>query len=166
MKLLSKLDLYIERVLGVCNGIFVLAMFAIVNIQVLIRYVFRGNLGMLSDLPVYLLVYAVFFSASLAVKHDDHIKIEIIDSLIKNRTVLRAIQSCLKLLMFLAMAMFCYHCFIHEINLINTGNTDPATKIPYWVLNIILPISSTLMTVYYGVNTIKSFKRIKGGADN
>ena len=166
MNFIEKLDNCIEKVLGFTNGIFVFAMFIIVNIQVLIRYVFQGSLGALSDIPVYLLVYAVFFSASLAVKHDDHLKIDIIDTLIKNKKVLLVLKTILKLIMFVVMILFCFYCWRHEINLFMVGNADPATKAPYWVLNIIMPVASTLMTFYYGLNTYKSVRAvIKGGAD-
>lgn len=164
--MIKKLDFYTEKVLGILNGIFVFAMFVIVNIQVLIRYVFQGGLGAISDITVYLLVYAVFFSAVLAVKHDDHLKIDIVDSLIKNKKALEILRTVLKLLMFVAMIIFCFYCWKHEINLIQTGNADPATKLPYWGLNLVMPISSTLMAFYYGLNTYKGVRNImKGGAD-
>jgi len=67
--------------------------------------------------------------------------------------------------MFLAMILFCFYCWRHEINLFRVGNADPATKAPYWVLNIIMPVASTLMTYYYGLNTYKGIRDIiKGGA--
>ncbi len=166
MNFIEKLDNLVEKVLGFTNGIFVFAMFIIVNIQVLIRYVFQGSLGALSDIPVYLLVWAVFFSACLSVKHDDHLKIDLIDSLIKNKTVLLALKTVLKVLMFAAVTIFCVLCWKHEINLFQVGNADPATKAPYWVLNLIMPIASTLMAYYYGLNLYKAVKTlIKGGAD-
>ena len=164
--MIEKIDYLVEKILGFTNGIFVFAMFVIVNIQVLIRYVFQGSLGALSDIPVYLLVWAVFFSASLAVKHDDHLKIDIIESIIKNRTVLQILKVVLKTLMFAAIALFCVMCWKHEINLFQVGNADPATKAPYWVLNIIMPVASTLMTYYYGYNLFKAVRvLVKGGAD-
>ena len=164
--MIEKLDYYVEKVLGFTNGIFVFAMFLVVNVQVLIRYVFQGSLGALSDIPVYLLVWAVFFSAALAVKHDDHLKIDIIDMIIKNKKALHILRTVLKVLMFAALCVFCVLCWKHEINLFTVGNADPATKAPYWVLNMIMPIASTLMAFYYGLNLYKAVRTlIKGGAD-
>ena len=102
----------------------------------------------------------------MAVKHDDHLKIDIIDSLIKNKKALAILKAILKVIMFAAMIIFCVFCWKHEINLFQVGNADPATKAPYWVLNFIMPVASTLMAYYYGLNTYKAFRDIvKGGAD-
>lgn len=162
MSLLHKVDYYLMKVMTFLSGLLILSMTVIVCLQVFIRYVLKASLGMLSDLPPYFLVFVVWISSVIAVRNDDHIRIELLDGIIKNKEVVKWINAAIKGIMTVAMAIFAYHCCIYVANAFAQGTSDPALKIPYWVLYSILPITSVLMTIYYGVNTIK---QIKGGKD-
>lgn len=160
MKFLSKLDKGLVAAITVLTGILVAAIMIIVNIQVVGRYVFKISLGPISDMPPYLMIFTIWISSIIAARKGDHIKIEVLDMVIKSKLVLRWIKIFIQIVTVLAMGCFAYYSFLYVADAISQNTYDPSLKIPYWCLYLILPVSSTLMTVYFAVNAVKT---VKGG---
>jgi TRAP-type C4-dicarboxylate transport system permease small subunit len=140
------------------SGALIAAIMIIVNVQVLFRYVLRSSMGMISDLPPYFMVFVVWVSSVIVARKDEHIKIEILDGLIKSKKVLKWIKVVVKALMTIAMAIFSYYCCCFVLNAFVQGVSHPSLKVPYWIIYSVLPFSSILMTIHFGVNTLKCIK--------
>ena len=162
MKFLQKLDAAFEKVLDAITTILVIALMAIICLQVITRNLFAFNLGTLADYPVYLMIYAVWIGAILAARADDHLSIQFLDVFVKNEKVLKIVNIIMSIIVAVSFAIFAYYGFKQVGVLIKRNQVDPGTKLHIWVLQCIVPISSAFQALYYAVNT---GKKIRGLAE-
>lgn len=94
MKFLKRLDDILFKAVQVCLGIFMIALTAIVVLQVLVRYVFHVSIGGVEELPVYLMLLSVWIAAIFVARDDGHVKIELLDMFVKKQTHRRPDQHC------------------------------------------------------------------------
>ena len=81
-----------------------IALTAVVVLQVLARYVLHISLGGIEELPVYLMMISVWIAAIFVAKDDGHVKIELLDMFVKNKKVLGVINIVLCTLSGIALA--------------------------------------------------------------
>jgi len=162
MKFLQKLDAAFEKILDAITTILVIALMAIICLQVITRNLFAFNLGTLADYPVYLMIYAVWIGAILAARADNHLNIELLDVFVKNKKVLKVVNIIMSIIIAVSFAVFAYYGFKQIGVLMKRNQVDPGTKLHIWVLQCIVPISSAFQALYYSINTVK---KIRGLAD-
>jgi len=155
MKILTALDKGFSKALTVLIAMMMIALVLIVNIQVFARYIFNFSLGSLSEMPPYIMIFIIWFAAILAVRKSEHVKIELLDLIIKNKKGLDIIRVVIILAMAVAMGVFFYSSIGWVQEAFKYGNLEPALKICYGYLYLIIPFSSFFMTVYYLINFIK-----------
>lgn len=158
MSLLKACDKGIFHTVYVICGALMIAILVILNVQVFSRFLFNFSLGGLSDAPPYLMVYTVWIGGILAARSDDHIKIQILDLVVKNKKVLAVIDVVLYLLIAFSLLFFMKSSMDYTAHAFSYGSTDQGTGIPLWCFYIILPIGSAFMSLYYVVNAIKKVK--------
>lgn len=160
MKVISALDKWFMRALRVVIAIFMIALTLIVNIQVFARRVFQFSIGSFSDMPPYLMIFVIWLAAIIAVKKDNHIKIELLDMFVKSQTILRVVKCILLLLSAAVMAYFSYYALLWTIDAFKYHNNEPALGICLGYLYGIIPFSSFFMALYYLVNFAKGVEEL------
>ena len=161
MNLLKKLDAILFKAVQICLGIAMIALTAVVVLQVLARYVLHISLGGIEELPVYLMMISVWIAAIFVAKDDGHVKIELLDMFVKNKKVLGVINIVLCTLSGIALAYFAYLSLKYMFKLQRYGDVTAGLGIPIWVLEMFMVISCAMMAMYYVVNFVKKIIRLK-----
>jgi TRAP-type C4-dicarboxylate transport system permease small subunit len=149
---LKWLDENFERYLGI---IFSLVMFISLFLQVLFRYVFRYPLPWSEEVAVICFVLSVYFGAAVAVKRDQHIRIEIVTHILQEKPKL-----IVKIIADILFIVFCIFISIGLIgliqSLIKTRNVTAVTRFPKAYIYACLPICMGLMSVRLIQDIIKT----------
>lgn len=149
MKFLSKLDNGFAKTIDILATIMQIVLFLIILVQVFGRYIFNFALGGWSDVPPYLLIWTVWLTAILAARKNDHLKIEILDLIVKNYRVRTAINSLLDFITAAALITFTVVSVKFIIATWQYGDVNPGLMIKMWILYLVMPFSSAFMSLYY-----------------
>lgn len=162
MKALKFLDRLLYRVIQICLGITMIALTAIVVLQVIVRYVLHVSIGGVEELPVYLMLLSVWIAAIIVAKDDGHVKIELLDMFVKNKHIVDVVNIILCALSGVALAYFAWLCLDYMFTLQSYGDVTAGLGIPIWALESVMVVSCFMMALYYVVNTIKKIMQLKG----
>lgn len=163
MKILQKIDEILFKAVQICLGIAMIALASIVCIQVLVRYILHVSIGGVEELPVYLMMVSVWIAAIFVAKNDGHVKIELLDMIVKNKKILGIVNTVLCGLTSVALGYFTVLCWKYMLKMQGYGDTTAGLGIPIWIFILVMVISCGMMTLYYAINTIKKGTELKGG---
>lgn len=163
MNFLRRLDDILFKAVQVCLGVFMIALTAIVVLQVLVRYVFHVSIGGVEELPVYLMLLSVWIAAIFVARDDGHVKIELLDMFVKNKRVVGLINIVLCGLSGVALGWFGWLCLQYMFKLQRYGDVTAGLQIPVWALELFMVISCIMMAMYYIINFVKKILRWKEG---
>ncbi len=159
MNVLIKINNWIEKICEAISGLMVIAIMAIICLQVVVRNFFSFNIGTLADYPVYMMTYAVWIGAIVAAKNDDHLCIDLVSVITKKESIQQAVKIIMDIITAVAFGVFAFYAFKQLGVLHKRGQIESATKIPMWILQSIMPISATFQSFYYALNAAI---RVKG----
>lgn len=117
----------------------------IVFAQVIMRSVFNYSLSWTEELSRYIFIWQTWLGTSTALKYNEHIKVELIYSFVKNEKI----QKIIKILAYLIWFAFCL--FLTYIGLkltqsmLSRNALSSGMRIPLAFVYISLPISSILI---------------------
>lgn len=161
MKILKWLDEMMFKAVQICLGIAMIALTAIVVLQVIVRYVLHVSIGGVEELPVYLMMVSVWIAAIFVAKDDGHVKIELLDMFVTNKKVVAVINIILCGLSGIALGYFAYLCLQYMFKLQRYGDVTAGLEIPVWVLEMFMVISCAMMAIYYLINFVKKILQLK-----
>jgi len=160
MRVLSAIDRALEKSISVFTGITMIALLVLVNAQVIARYVFKFSLGGFSSAPPYIMIYAIWMAAILSARNDDHLKIEILELIVKSVRAQKTIKLVLDAITAAALLYFTVYAALYVISAKQYGDMETGMLIPMWTLYIVMPIGSGFMGIYYIVHVIKGFGEV------
>lgn len=155
MNALKRLDAILFKIVQICLGIAMIALTAIVVIQVVARYLLHVSIGGVEELPVYLMMISVWIAAIFVARSDGHVKIELLDMFVKNKKVVEMVNIVLCGLSGVALAYFSYLSLSYMFKLQGYGDVTAGLGIPIWILEMFMVISCAMMALYYGINLVK-----------
>lgn len=117
----------------------------IVFIQVIMRYFFNFSLTWAEELSRYIFIWYTWLGTSIALKENQHIKVELIFSFIKNKKAKRAIKVTANLIWFAFSLFLAYNGFKLTQSMIHRNALSSGMMIPLAFIYISLPISSVLI---------------------
>lgn len=152
------LDKYFEEtIIGVCMGYFAIATF----MQVFFRFVLQAPLAWTDETARYAFIWMVFVGSAVAVKKRTHIRVDLLEIIVKNdsfKATLQFINWCLFLL-FAAIATW----IGVEVcaGLLRWPYGSPALEIPMFWVFLSLPVGMGLTTlrILQAMYTIYILKR-------
>jgi TRAP-type C4-dicarboxylate transport system permease small subunit len=123
-----------------------------VNLAVLFRYVLASPLTWTTEISSYLLVYTVLFGASIALRHNQFVKVEALSNLLPSplRTLV-AVGSQLLIAIFLVICIGSPSLLIQKA--IITKTISPAMGIPMVHLYRLLRLGFIFMLFFVSINT-------------
>ena len=113
-------------------------------LQVLFRFVFQLPSSWTGEVVTISFIYLVFLGAALAVKHNAHIAVDIVDNL--PAPVRNPIHVLSQALVLIFLIFFTYYGWQHALNSMN--QVTPALEIKKGFVYLAVPISGVLM-IYY-----------------
>jgi TRAP-type C4-dicarboxylate transport system permease small subunit len=123
-----------------------------VNLAVLFRYVLASPLTWTTEISSYLLVYTVLFGASIALRHNQFVKVEAVNNLFPSslRTVI-AVGSQVLIAIFLVICIGSPSLLIQKAVITNT--ISPAIGIPMAHLYRLFRLGFVFMLFFVSINT-------------
>lgn len=137
------LDKHIEEfILVLTMMIMVLVMF----VQSTSRYFIGSSFSWGSELAQYLHVWQIWIGASLAIRLQSHIRVDVFINLFPS-----AIKRILNLLAYLCWSVFAIYLAIegtkYVLAVFTSGQTSPSLHVPMWIPYLAIPIGGALMVI-------------------
>ncbi|GAB3790570.1 TRAP transporter small permease [Virgibacillus kimchii] len=129
-----------EFILVLTMALMVLIMF----FQSIFRYFFGFSISWGSELAQYLHVWQIWIGASLAIRLQSHIRVDVFIKLFP--PVIQRFLHILALLSWFVFAAFlAYEGSRYVLDILTSGQTSPSLQIPMWIPYLAIPIGGALM---------------------
>lgn len=138
---------------------------ALIFIQIIMRYVFSNSLGWSEELARYLFLWQIWLGASYAVKERRHLRIEIIQDLMRDKRK-KMIFELLPTAIWLLFSIFLtYQGTRLTLILFERGQVSPAMRVPMAYAYASVPVGCALMSIRLICEMVKNIKAIKNEAE-
>ena len=161
MKAIGKILDRIEDIFGYLGGALLGITTIIVIVQIICRYVLFYSLPWSEELCKYMFVWLVFLSFSLCVRNHMQIKIDILETSIKQKTL----KGLLKLFYdVVSLGFVCIYIYC-AIQLVSAGtlSVSPAMHLPMWYVYMVMPIGLALSGIEFIRQVFIDIKELSGG---
>ena len=154
---MRKLNEYLEEVILV---ILLVCMIFVLGLQIVLRYVFKNSLSWSEELVRYMFVWSTFIGIPYCIKNNTSIRVNQFKTAmpIKVQNILSYVDKFIMFILFLIMAVF-------SIDIVNSsfasGQSSAAMGIPYWLIQISVPIGSVLSLIRIVQNVMAINKESK-----
>ena len=154
---MRKLNEYLEEVILV---ILLVCMIFILGLQIVLRYVFKNSLSWSEELVRYMFVWSTFIGIPYSIKNNTSIRVNQFKTAmpIKVQNILSYVDKFIIFILFLIMAVF-------SIDIVDSsfasGQSSAAMGIPYWLIQISVPIGSVLSLIRIVQNVMAINKESK-----
>lgn len=122
-------------------------MVLVVFLQVVMRYVFNNSLSWSEELVRYLFVWQIWLGASLGVKNNNQIRVEILPKMLKSLKAREALELVCNILLVILFIVVLVTGFRNLENSIIRNITSVAMKIPMSWVFASLPIASFVIII-------------------
>lgn len=141
---MSRLSRYLQRIEEAIVAVSLGGAALIIVLSVVMRYVFHNALSWAEEGAIVLLVFSSFVGASLALRHRDHVGIDILSTLVGARA-----QKGLRIFSAVLTAIYCASLgglgWVMATSDSALNAVTPALQLPVWVIQLALPVGLTLM---------------------
>jgi TRAP-type C4-dicarboxylate transport system permease small subunit len=164
LKIFDRFSGYLEKAVQVSIILSMAGIVLFVNLAVFFRYVLSDPLTWTTEISSYLLVFTVLFGASIALRHNQFVKVEALLNLVPKR-----LRTWIIMLSHVLIALFLVVCIGSPSMLIKkaviTKTVSPALGIPMANLYRLLRIGFIFMLFFLCMNGVKFIKDsiISGG---
>ena len=115
-------------------------------VAVILRVAFNANVFGAQEAVIYLIIFSTFVGASMTLRYDEHVSIDVLDYMLGNRG-----KWILAILAALLMAVYCAIIAVYAWYMITQpaafNIVTPALKLPLWTVELSLPIGFTLLFI-------------------
>jgi C4-dicarboxylate transporter DctQ subunit len=111
---------------------------------VILRYVFNILIFWSEEAVIYLVLLSVFVGAVITLRHNEHVRVDLLPLVLKNRGRL-VVQVVATLVTLLYLALIGGYGWLLLFEPASRDTVTPALKLPVWVVYFALPLGFTLM---------------------
>lgn len=132
----------------------------IIFVQVIMRYVFSNSLSWSEELARYLFLYSIWLGASFAVKKSSHLRIEIINNMLKGKKSI--MFDSLGLIIWLVFTIYLTYITGNlTLQIFARGQLSPAMRIPMGYAYLSVPFGCSVMIIRLVQQLLLNFKKLK-----
>lgn len=153
-KLIYGYDQFEEKLLCVSLVFTTLVIF----MQIIMRSIFNSSITWSEELTRYIFIWQIWLGVSIAERENEHIYLEIVNSLVKSEKIKGVIQIIADLIMIAFNAFLVVKGFELVQQMISRGNVSGAMRMPMYYVYLALPVSSFILCLRL---VGKTFVRIK-----
>lgn len=113
-------------------------------VAVILRYVFNVLIFWSEEAVIYLVLVSVFVGAVITLRHDEHVRVDLLPVLLKGRAKL-VVQVLATVLTLVYLALIGGYGWLLLFEPATRDTVTPALKAPLWVVYFALPLGFTLM---------------------
>lgn len=143
---LAQINQIVNKIVAILLTAMFTVMVIIVTINVVCRYVFRAPLFWVTEAACYILVYLIFFGASLALARGEHVVVDTSRFKISPVTA-KVITVICDVLMYAFLVLFVF--FGADLTLSNLHSFTGVLPVPTAVFYAAAPISGVFMLIQY-----------------
>ena len=147
----GKIISLIEQILSV--SFFV--MLAVGLLQVMFRYFIKLPLFWSEEMSRYLYIFVTFLGAGIASLNSEHIVLDVISERVKQKNMIKTIETISQLLSFLIMGIFSILTYKYFIKSFSLDTTSPAMELPMWIPISSLLLGGVLMSLFHLIKLIR-----------
>lgn len=134
----------------------------VVFAQIIMRKIFNNSLTWSEELTRYVFVWQIWMGVSIAQRNKQHIKVELLKSLVKNEKVTSAVNV-LATLILIAFNVFLVINGSELVNqMVTRGNVSGAMRLPMWIVYSVLPISAFILSLRLIGQVVEDAKKAAG----
>jgi TRAP-type C4-dicarboxylate transport system permease small subunit len=165
LRILESFSDFLENVVKVSIILSMAGIVLFVNLAVFFRYVLSDPLTWTTEISSYLLVFTVLFGASIALRHNQFVKVEALLNLLPKR-----LKTWIILLSYVLIALFLVVCIGSPSMLIKkavlTKTVSPALGIPMANLYRLLRVGFIFMLFFLCISSLKLIREdVMSGGD-
>ncbi len=113
-------------------------------LAVVLRYAFNILIFWSEEAVIYLVLLSVFVGAVITLRHDEHVRVDLLPVLLKGRLKL-GVQVLATLLTLVYLGLIGAYGWLLLFEPATRDTVTPALKVPLWVVYFALPLGFTLM---------------------
>lgn len=156
---MDSLNKIIDKMMKAFLSISAAIVFVITFAQVCSRFLFKMPLSWSTDIIRLAFVYSIFIGAAYCVKHDEHLRVDVLLTMLKPKD--RAKMEILINFVLLVFAAFLLY-FGLGFSITGTVQRAPSINIPMTVYYFSIPLSAGFMIFYLAQQIIDKIKEING----
>jgi len=139
-----------------------LVIVVLMSVNVVLRYLFSIGSVWAQELEWHLLVPLILFGISYALRHDEHVRVDIVYGKLSNkRKNLIDLASALLAIAVSALFIWLSLHYVQQAYVIDEGSPDPGGLPHRFLLKSLLPIGFALLLVQGIASALKSFHELK-----
>jgi C4-dicarboxylate transporter DctQ subunit len=156
-KELDAADRALERIEFVFVASFTIAALCLGVTQVILRYAFNSGVSWSEAIFVLLTNVGMLFAGSLAVKHDKHVRVDLL-LMILPKHGRRALLLVSHLVSLALCAIFFIGGILYVRFVYTIDSVSPEKDISDWIIYMIVPITMGLFTLRYFIRVLRTFR--------
>lgn len=163
--MIKKINRWYDNLENIMACLTLVAGVAMIFIGVIARYIFKHPLTFIDELSTIVIVWGVIIGYSIALRNDDHIKMDALYCMIKSVYVKSA------------MVLFSYACgFLYSNFIIWYGwravmmqyklhRVTMMLEFPVWITYLVIPFIGAVMDIRYLMLAVRVFRPLKTGKE-
>lgn len=156
----------IERlvdVVGECTSWLALVIIALMATNVLLRYLFSIGSVWAQELEWHLLVPLILFGTSYALRHGEHVRVDIVYGKFSDRTkvIVDLVSAFLAIAISILFIWFSLH-YVQQAYVIDEGSQDPGGLPHRYLLKALIPIGFALLLLQSIAVALGSLEKLRG----
>ena len=157
----------IERlvdVVGECTSWIALVIVALMATNVLLRYLFHTGSVWSQELEWHLLVPLVLFGTSYALRHGDHVRVDIVYGKFsaRNKLIVDLVSAILCIAISALFIWFSLH-YVQQSYVIDEGSQDPGGLPHRYLLKGLIPVGFALLLLQSIASALGSLEKLRRG---
>ncbi|WP_169251032.1 TRAP transporter small permease [Brevibacterium sp. 'Marine'] len=151
------IDKYLSKVENVLAGGCLIAATALAVFAVLLRNITGDVLFWSEEAVIYLIIFSTFFGAVVALRHNDHVAVDIMPTLLKGKAKkFFVVLGGLATLVYAGFIAYLSWALITEP--FSRTTITPALKLPLWVVELSLAVGMTLFFIRAAEMTVRALR--------
>ncbi len=155
---IARLSLWLDRFEKGAVTALLGTMIVVVFLQVFFRFVIKGSLPWSEELSRYIMVWAVFFGASMGAKSGAHIGVEVFVNLFPPN-----VRRAMTIVSGLLTQTFCVMVLVLSLQVVfsiyEMGQVSPAMEIPMYIPYLAVPVGAVMMSIRFMQATYAKWKK-------
>jgi len=151
-------------VVGEWTSWIALVIVALMATNVLLRYLFNTGSVWAQELEWHLLVPLILFGTSYALRHGDHVRVDIVYGKFSGRTklIVDLLSAILCIIISALFIWFSLH-YVQQSYVIDEGSPDPGGLPHRYLLKALIPVGFALLLLQSVASALGSLEKLRGG---
>jgi TRAP-type mannitol/chloroaromatic compound transport system permease small subunit len=158
----ARIDRFTD-VVGAATSWIALVIVLLMATNVLLRYLFSAGSVWAQELEWHLLVPLILFGMSYALRHGEHVRVDIVYARMpeRGRAIVDLVSALLAVAVSALIIWFSLH-YVEQSYVIDEGSPDPGGLPHRFIIKGLIPVGFALLLVQAGANALGALAKLRG----